>query len=218
MTANKPGLSHPGILKCLSLFLLLFVGSGTTACSTPHNADLIATLEKQVTVEWIYTPSATPAFTPTSTSTPTATPIPTPLGGGSGRLAFSNESYLPGKGHIYLVNIDGTGLTPLTTSGYDWEPAWSPDGMRIIFLSQRNNHHTNNNEIYIMDADGSNQKRLSNSPAIYGNPAWSPDGRHIVFQRTVGRHPQIWTMLADGTHQQQLTRAGDNSMPNWSWK
>jgi TolB protein len=39
-----------------------------------------------------------------------------------------------------------------------------------------------------------------------------------VFQRTIGQHPQIWTMLADGTHQQQLTRAGDNSMPNWSWK
>jgi TolB protein len=49
-------------------------------------------------------------------------------------------------------------------------------------------------------------------------PSWAPDGRHIVFQRTVGRHPQIWMMLADGTHQQQLTRAGDNSMPNWSMK
>jgi hypothetical protein len=39
-----------------------------------------------------------------------------------------------------------------------------------------------------------------------------------VFQRTIGKRAQIWTMLSDGTHQRQLTQAGDNSMPNWSWK
>jgi TolB protein len=39
-----------------------------------------------------------------------------------------------------------------------------------------------------------------------------------VFQRKISGRTQIWTMLADGTHQQQLTTTGENSMPNWSWK
>lgn len=49
-------------------------------------------------------------------------------------------------------------------------------------------------------------------------PAWSPDQRHIVFERAIGGHTQIWSMLSDGTHQQQLTKLGNNFMPNWSSK
>jgi TolB protein len=39
-----------------------------------------------------------------------------------------------------------------------------------------------------------------------------------VFQRQIGHRTQIWSMLADGTEEHQLTNSGDNSMPNWSWK
>ena len=218
MTANKSCLSRPGIVKCLFILIFFFIASSATSCSYALNTDLPTTLEKQLTVEWIYTPSATPTFTPTPTQTPTPTPIPTPLGGGTGRLAFSDESYLPGKGQIYLVNNDGTGLTQLTTSGYDFNPAWSPDGRKIIFLSQRNNHHSTNNEIYIMNADGSDQTRLSNSPAIYKNPAWSPDGKHIVFVSNLNRHREIYTMNSDGSGQTRLTvSVGSESFdPSWS--
>jgi len=218
MTANKSGLSRPGIVKCLFLFISFFIASGATSCSYAYITNLPAMLEKQVTVEWIYTPSATPTFTPLPTQTPTPTPIPTLFGGGSARLAFSDESYLHGKAHIYLVNIDGTGLTQLTTSGYDFEPTWSSDGRRIIFLSQRNNQHNNNNDIYVMDADGSNQKRLSNSPAIYKNPAWSPDGKHIVFVSNFSKHREIYIMNSDGSGQTRLTvSVGSESFdPTWS--
>jgi TolB protein len=49
-------------------------------------------------------------------------------------------------------------------------------------------------------------------------PSWSPDGRHIVYQSTRSGTEQIWSMLADGSQQTQLTFTGSNSQPNWSWK
>jgi TolB protein len=49
-------------------------------------------------------------------------------------------------------------------------------------------------------------------------PSWSPDGRHIVFQSSASGSEQIWTMLADGSQQKQLTFSGKNSQPNWSFK
>jgi TolB protein len=48
------------------------------------------------------------------------------------------------------------------------------------------------------------------------NPNWAPDGIHLVFCSTRSGTPQIWTMLADGTHLRQLTTQGVNEMPVWS--
>ncbi len=56
-------------------------------------------------------------------------------------------------------------------------PAWSPDGRRIAFESDRDG----NDEIYVMNADGSGVTRLTDNDAIDRSPAWSPDGRRIAF-------------------------------------
>jgi Tol biopolymer transport system component len=83
----------------------------------------------------------------------------------------------------------------------DGSPAWSPDGMRIAFYSERDG----NAEIYVMNADGSDVQRLTNSPADEGYPAWSPDGRTITFDSDRDGDFEIYAMNADGTNVQALT-------------
>ena len=60
-------------------------------------------------------------------------------------------------------------------------------------------------EIYVMNADGSGEKRLTRNPSHDASPAWSPDGRKIAFIRNL-RNPDIYVMNADGSGQRRLAR------------
>ncbi len=86
-----------------------------------------------------------------------------------------------GESSIYVVNADGSGATRISPldGKYDFDPDYSPDGSKIAFASDRDG----NNEIYVMNANGGNVQRLTNSASSDSNPAWSPDGTMIAFQR-----------------------------------
>jgi dipeptidyl aminopeptidase/acylaminoacyl peptidase len=86
--------------------------------------------------------------------------------------------------------------------------ARKPFNGKIAFESNRDG----NNEIYVMNPDGSQQTRLTNNPASDGQPAWSPDGKKIAFTRT----SDIFVMNADGTGQVPLTANGHSGFPAWS--
>jgi Tol biopolymer transport system component len=91
-------------------------------------------------------------------------------------------------------------------------PALKANG-KIAFVSNRDG----NNEIYVMDADGSNQTRLTNNPADDSSPAWSPDGARIVFTSNRDGNLEIYAMNADGSNQTRLTNnSADDVSPDWS--
>ena len=76
------------------------------------------------------------------------------------------------------MNADGSDPERLTRSpGFDARPAWSPDGTRIAFTSNRDANY----DIYVMNADGSNPRNVTSDPARDDHAAWHPDGRQLIF-------------------------------------
>ncbi|MFZ2095417.1 MAG: hypothetical protein WAV05_02150 [Anaerolineales bacterium] len=97
------------------------------------------------------------------------------------QLAYTCRAPIAGQGGgICRINADGSGREPLTSAN-DWEPSWSPDGRYIAFASQRDG----NPEIYIMNADGTDQRRLTHFEDDDWQAAWSPDSTLIAFARGV---------------------------------
>jgi TolB protein len=127
-----------------------------------------------------------------------------------------------GLPQIYTMDQDGSNVERLTDSGYAISPSWAPNGQLLTFSWNRKYGPgaPGGQDIYVMDIASKPLRWLQLTHEAGSNdfPSWSPDGRHIVFERSIGGHPEIWSMLADGTQQHQLTRSGNNYMPNWSWK
>jgi hypothetical protein len=95
----------------------------------------------------------------------------------NGKIAFDNGS--PSSGDILVISADGGGLEQLTRPGYAQHPP------RLI--AQRpedrvHEHADGNDEIYFMNADGTDPTRLTFNPATDNAAAWSPDGQKILFQ------------------------------------
>ena len=93
------------------------------------------------------------------------------------RIVFSSTHN--GNVEIFDINADGTGLANLTNNpAMDSSPAWSPDGTRIAFGTTRDTNWggepSANDEIYVMNADGSGQTNVTNNPAYDGRPTWCP--------------------------------------------
>lgn len=124
---------------------------------------------------------------------------------------------------IYAANLDGSKPVNLTNKlGYDAEGSYSPDGKKIAFCSMRDAYNRKLSpeeqkkleidpsyfgEIYIMDADGKNVKRLTNYGGYDGGPFFSPDGKRIVWRRFTpdGYSADIYSMKIEGTDLKRIT-------------
>jgi TolB protein len=127
---------------------------------------------------------------------------------------------------IYLMNSDGTDQKNLTAdsggesvenySDIDSQPAWSPDGALIAFKSFR----LGKAEIFVMNLDGTEVRRVTNTPTEDGSPAWSPDGSQIAYSEIWGVAADLYIVDIDGRNRRQLTAVREigqsDSCPAWS--
>lgn len=132
-----------------------------------------------------------------------------PSGRGA-RIAFQRDDGT--SININLVSPDGSGLQNLTRSlgGHNLHPSWSPDGRRLVFVSD----HTPAG-LYVMNADGSGAHVLSDAGPADAYPAWSPDGSRIAFVSTRGGEYDIWVVGSDGSNPVQVTSTGAEA-PAWT--
>ncbi len=143
------------------------------------------------------------------------------------RITFMSRR--DGNSEIYVMNADGTNQTRLTfnekskdtdpwrpSESLDVSPLWGPDGKKIAFRSYRDG----NFEIYVMNADGSEQKNLTNNPGDDEGHSWSPDGKKITFMsRREEEDYEIYIMNVDGSEQKNLTKnipGYFKRYPSWS--
>lgn len=140
------------------------------------------------------------------------------------RIVFT--SLKDGDLEIYTMNMDGSDVRRLTyTPGYDGGAWWSPDGKQIVY---RANHPTDSTELkayrdlldqrlvrparvelFVMNADGSNQRQITKLGGANFGPSWTPDGRRIVFSSNY-KNPRsgnfdVYMVDADGSNLEQIT-------------
>lgn len=139
-----------------------------------------------------------------------------------GLIAFYSDR--DGNPEIYTIKADGSGLVRLTNDpAFDDSPAISPDGSQIVFLTARHDPTPRfpnlMYEIYLMNIDGSNSRRLTYTDAAEDHPAWSPDGSKIIFDADYDQDGffEIYTMNMDGTDLTRLTfNTANDQFADWS--
>jgi TolB protein len=172
----------------------------TSSPLAPPTAELIhspgAPPVPDIAIPAAQTSAALPATTPTMPPTPSTTRSTSQTA--LPRLVFRADG-------LYTIDADGANLTRLTTHPQDQLPAWSPDGQRIAFASDRT---STNMDIFVINTDGTGLTQLTSDQAMDNFPTWSPDGQYIAF--TSNRDPStpygdIYIMRFDGTQVQRVT-------------
>jgi Tol biopolymer transport system component len=144
------------------------------------------------------------------------------------RVVFT--SLKDGDLDIYTMNVDGTDVRRLTSMpGYDGGPWWSPDGTKIVYRAWHPTDSTeladyrgllaqrmvrpSRMELWVMNADGSDQRQITRLGGANFGPSWTPDGRRIIFssnhRNPRSRNFDLFVIGLDGTGLEQVTTHGE---------
>ena len=144
-----------------------------------------------------------------------AAPSPAAFDGRNGRIAFVRIQDGTDR-EILSMKGDGSGTLQLTDNeDEDYSPAWSANGKRIAFISER----TGNPDLFIMKADGTGVQQVTDTPDEEAAPAWSPFGTRIAYSLDPNfTDREIFTIGTDGTHRFKLTKNNfaEDTNPAWS--
>ena len=115
--------------------------------------------------------------------------------------------------NISILDLRSREVRQLTnTPSINTSPSFSPDGSQITFESDRGGTQ----QVYVMNADGSGQNRISFGNGRYSTPVWSPDGKWIAFTKQEGGKFAIGVMRPDGSGERILTEGFHNEGPTWA--
>jgi len=110
---------------------------------------------------------------------------------------------------LWITHADSGERRRLTTGGGDGQPAWSPNGQQIAYISKEDG----NFELYRINRDTSGKMRLTNDAHSDGLPVWSPDGKTIAFRSDRSGAWAIYVMAADGSNVRKIIDA--DVLPLW---
>jgi Tol biopolymer transport system component len=136
--------------------------------------------------------------------------------GRNARILFESDYPPETRLSIWSMRADGSDRRRITEGLTETHrhPRWSPDSRRIAFTNDREGDE----ELWLMNADGSGMTPLTNNTITDFEPGWSPDGRKLVFARTVAnKQPEIFIANADGSGERRLTHwRRIDSEPDWA--
>lgn len=141
-----------------------------------------------------------------------------PVATNDGRyIAYTRITDAGGTAITIVDRVTGAKADLTNGQEVDEQPAFSPDGSRIAFVSSRDI----NTNIYVMNRDGTNVRALTTEP-LPGvlddrSPAWSADGRQISWSTNIGGFLTVWVMNADGSNKHRLTNSTDTFEDDAVW-
>lgn len=124
----------------------------------------------------------------------------------NGLVAFASDR--DGDFDLFALTIGGRATRLTNLEGNETQPVFSPDGSRLAFV--------HGGDVFVMSANGSHVRNVTDHRAADADPSWAPDGRSLAFSSDRGSSSEIFVTRLGARKAVRLTRSGANSAPDWS--